>query len=229
MEGADSAELLARLMRPAKAVLVGEIHGTNEFPQLVTRAVTLATRRVRVLAGIELTATALSDRGCSPWTGPPDHHDGRASAAMAGLLDTLDPLSDVTVFSASPAAFCDEPPDAAMASAIAAEMARAPDAAVLVLLGNAHAATSPADGRADASPTGFRLRAAGVDVLSVLGIPSDGTFWGITEAHGSARVHRLIETPGRELADRYDRTMEIGQITASLPPSPWQHPPPRTA
>ncbi len=104
-----------------------------------------------------------------------------------------------------------------MAAVIMAEMARGPLEPVLALVGNAHAATSPSDVDAASRPTGPRLRVAGLDVVSVLGVPSGGTFWGVTEPFGSGSVQQLGEMAFQPLADRYDLAVEIGPVSAALP------------
>jgi hypothetical protein len=45
---------LSDLARPGNVLLLGETHGTNEFPRLVGELAALAAARVRVLVGLEI-------------------------------------------------------------------------------------------------------------------------------------------------------------------------------
>ena len=217
MHGPDPAELIASQMRPGRVLLLGEIHGTEEFPAIVARAVRQRVKRGAVLVGVELKIEQVTDVGGVSWRVAPHCQDGRTSAAMAGLLGALKDLVGVAAFSALPEANARQT-DAGMASVISAQTARSADAAALVLLGNAHASTLPSD-RFPSSPTGQYLRSAGVDVVSILGVPSGGTYWAITEFHGRGGVVRLGTVPSGHLTGCYDMTVEIGAVSASPPVS----------
>lgn len=101
-----SDEELAELIEPGAVVLIGEVHGTCQFPQLVGRLVELAVERgVAVLVGLEVPireqpaldaflagagepgdVTALT--ASSFWHRPRQYDDGRAGAGLVDLLVT---------------------------------------------------------------------------------------------------------------------------------------------
>lgn len=99
-----SDEALAELIEPGAVVLIGEVHGTCEFPQLVGRLVELAADRgVPVLVGLEvpineqpaIDAFLAGESGpgdvatltaSSFWHRRPEHDDGRAGAGLVDLF-----------------------------------------------------------------------------------------------------------------------------------------------
>lgn len=103
---AVSNEALAELIEPGAVVLIGEVHGTCEFPQLVGRLVELAADRgVPVLVGLEMPISEqpaidgfLAGEGgpgdvealtaSSFWHRPPEFDDGRAGAGLIDLFTT---------------------------------------------------------------------------------------------------------------------------------------------
>ncbi len=103
---AVSDEALAELIEPGAVVLIGEVHGTCEFPRLVGRLVELATDRgVPVLVGLEVPISEqpaidffLASEGgpgdvgaltaSSFWHPRPELDDGRAGAGLIDLFIT---------------------------------------------------------------------------------------------------------------------------------------------
>lgn len=101
-----SDKLLAELARPGAVVLIGEMHGTHEFPRLVGRLAEVALEQsLAVLVGLEVPASEqpaidafmASDGGPRNvaaltasvfWHRPPEHDDGRAGEGLAGLFAT---------------------------------------------------------------------------------------------------------------------------------------------
>lgn len=97
-------EALAELIEPGAVVLIGEIHGTREFPQLAGRLMELAVARgLPVLVGLEVPASeqpaidtfvgsdgspaaieALTASGF--WHRPQEHDDGRAGDGLIDLF-----------------------------------------------------------------------------------------------------------------------------------------------
>ncbi len=101
-----SDETLAELIEPGAVVLIGETHGTCEFPQLVGRLVELAVEQgLPVLLGLEVPISeqpvidAFLAGGGGPgevealtassfWHRPPVRDDGRAGAGLLDLFMT---------------------------------------------------------------------------------------------------------------------------------------------
>lgn len=102
-----SDDELSGLIEPGALVLIGETHGTREFPQVVGRLVELAVDRgLPVLVGLEVPLSEqpavdafLADAGIGPgdvdaltasyfWRRPPEHDDGRAGEGLIDLFTT---------------------------------------------------------------------------------------------------------------------------------------------
>lgn len=99
-----SDEALAELIEPGAVVLIGEMHGTHEFPRLVGQLVELAVGRgLPVLVGLEVPASeqpaidAFVGSDGSPaaiealtasgfWHRPQEHDDGRAGDGLITLF-----------------------------------------------------------------------------------------------------------------------------------------------
>jgi len=95
---------LSGLIEPGALVLIGETHGTREFPQLVGRLVELAVERgLPVLVGLEMPLSEqpviddfLAGAGQRAdldaltasffWRRPPEHDDGRAGDGLVDLF-----------------------------------------------------------------------------------------------------------------------------------------------
>ncbi len=101
-----SDEALAELIEPGAVVLIGEVHGTCQFPQLVGRLVELAVERgLPVLVGLEVPISeqpaidaflaGAGERGdvtaltaSSFWHRRPEYDDGRAGDGLVDLFTT---------------------------------------------------------------------------------------------------------------------------------------------
>ena len=97
-------ELMTGAIRPGGMVLIGEMHGTHEFPRLVGQLADLAVdRQLPVLVGLEVPSSEqgaidsfLAGPGGPPevealtasgfWHRPPQHDDGRSGQALVDLL-----------------------------------------------------------------------------------------------------------------------------------------------
>lgn len=99
-----SDKLLGELARPGAVVLIGELHGTHEFPRLVGRLAEVAVEKgLAVLVGLETPASeqpaidAFMASGGEPsdvaaltastfWHRQPAHDDGRAGEGLVELF-----------------------------------------------------------------------------------------------------------------------------------------------
>lgn len=157
--------LEASLFPPGAVVLFGEIHGTEEAPELfadVVCAALIEGRDVQVALewspehraaiqaylesdGSDEAREALYDT--DPWRR--DYQDGRTSRAMLELLEEIRVWSragfpvDVVGFDQRPAEGSDVTRDALMARRLAKLVQEHPSAVFLVLTGNIHARLAP--------------------------------------------------------------------------------------
>ncbi len=193
---------LEPLVRPAGTVLIGEWHGTNEFPRLVESLVALAIEReLPVVVGLELPCSEQPaiDRQAglesssidgSWWHRADDFQDGRSSRAMARLIDYLTSRPSVTTVamdgpwvapgSAIPMDYLhllEAPRDETMARHLLSAMDQDPGAVTFVLAGAEHVAVgSDASGR----PTlGRYVTQWHPRTVGLLGRSSGGTAWGL--------------------------------------------------
>lgn len=99
---------LTPLIKPGHIVMIGEWHGTNEFPLLIQAVVEAAVQRAMpVIVGLEIPCSeqATLDNLTDPdpagvdgswWRRSPEFHDGRSSAAIATLVAGLAQMDSVT-------------------------------------------------------------------------------------------------------------------------------------
>ena len=197
------------VLTPGRVVMLGEMHGTREFPEFDSTLACAAATRGPVSVGLELPQDEQSaldrylasegreaDRGAllaSPfWSRR--YQDGRTSAAMFSLLEDLRRLAQrtkrVTVFAMDTSTSAPRVPtvrEKAMADAVLAAHRKAPGAVVLTLTGNIHNRTSrgvPWD--PNYAPMGAIVVAAGVSVTSLDGVYSEGAEWTCTSAEDSS-------------------------------------------
>ena len=183
------------LLARAPVVLLGEMHGTSEFPAFVAQLACHAERLGPVMVALELPRDmqpALDAFAHEPseangkalfahemWT--KEYQDGRASLAMKALIEELAAQSahgqKVRLLA------IDEPSqpdvrDKAMADQLIAAHHGAPDAHIIVLTGNVHnRLTAGVPWDENYRPMGFELREAGVPVTSLHGTYGAGTAW----------------------------------------------------
>ena len=103
----EAVRATSELIRPGRVLLIGELHGTYEFPALVAGiAASAATKGLGILVGLEIPRSeqgridrflgsdgspdAIASMTESPfWHRPKEWDDGRSSIAMLNLLCTL--------------------------------------------------------------------------------------------------------------------------------------------
>ena len=237
---------LAELLVPGTVVLLGEIHGTNESPQFLTRAVCLALQRGHsVTVGLELPHTEaplvqeyLASSGAEAseqrllggafWQR--SYQDGRTSQAMLAVLQTLHayramglPVRVVLI---------DDPArssrDQVMRDQVVAALAAAPDDVMLVLTGNIHNRLTRGT-RWDAAyePMGYLLRQALPDqrLVSLNVAHQGGEAWvclsnapcGVQQLGGKGEAAAGVVLYEASARGAYDGHYHVGRLTASLP------------
>lgn len=236
---------LAALVGDERIVVLGELHGTNEFPAAVGDA---AEEVARSSSGLtvalewprddqSLVDTYLASEGSSGdraallsspfWA----FTDGRTSTSMLGLLERLRRLRDgggevhVVLFDIGrdlrlPPQELARERDRLMAELLT-EVARRDQRPVLVLVGNQHAKKS---GNEPPSMADHLVR-NGVDVVALNAVHGGGTAWVCTTdgcGERSMPGRHLADTPflaigGDSEGDGYDGVLYVPAITAAPP------------
>ena len=234
-------------LRPGVLLILGELHGTREVPQLVGRLVCQAVGLgAPVRLGLELPAAEqhrldgyLASNGGPAaretllagefWHQP--FQSGKGSAAMMELIEQVRRLAqaeeDVRLF-----CFDSQPPDRERRLADNLVKARAewPRATVIVLTGNVHSRTTkgvPWD--ADYEPMGLHLVRAGTRLTSLNLSSSGGTAWfctGNTAAECGEKPSRaeadrgseaFVELAAEPRTDGHHGIYYVGAVSASPP------------
>ncbi len=248
-----AVEGLAPLLEPGAVSLFGEMHGTTEAPAFVADVICglLAAGR-SVTVGLELPLgeeTALAaylDSKGSPqdrttflsrdfWQQP--YQDGRASAAMIGLIDSLRQMRhagqrlEVIVFDLATPASSSQARDRAMADRLRAAIEASSSDLFVVLTGNVHARVSRGTPWDEGYEPMAYLASKSLPARKWISLnlsSAGGTAWMCTSGEASdCKVHpipgrsrdrrRGIELGG-ELQDQpYHGTYYVGGLTASLP------------
>ena len=235
---------LEPLMRPRGVILIGEPHGTNEFPALVEAMVDKQLEAgMSVIVGLELPMTEELELGAvGPfWTRAPEFQDGRSSTAMADLVTTLadrqrrgDAVEMVAIDgpwvapgSSVPLDYLDlleQPRDELMATNLLSVMDRTPRACTIVFAGSMHTSTNGTAWRT----LGSILRPWFPILVSLMGQLTGGTRW-ILPTNGEpgfAAGVAPLDLPAGALwadqpgADGHHGYVNIGAVSAS-PPAGW--------
>jgi erythromycin esterase-like protein len=231
---------MGALVRPGRVVLLGEVHGTHEFPALVAAVAERAVAGgVPVTIGLEIPSTEqpavdayLDGRGGVAeltagtfWRRPPADHDGRASVAIVALLTGVrggraaGADLDVVAFDLgrSRSARQDDR-DAAMAAHLVDAARARSGGCVLVLAGNDHTrlTAEPELFGPDRLPMGWHLAQHLTDVVSLTGSTRGGTAWCITDPEAGGAVQELA--PSDQPAD-HPAFIDVGPVTAAPPVS----------
>lgn len=225
-------------------LLLGEIHGTVEVPELVGDLVCAAAARdLPVLLGLEIPEFEQSSlrrfvygeiNECELtagrfWTRP--FQDGRSSTAMADLLTRARDLRsrgasiEILAFDS-----WDDPNhrDRSMAESVLRELRTRKHHVAIILAGNLHTPTAGAgDGDGD-PPMGVYVRRTHADTLSVRIDFAGGSAWICTETCGpqplgaeGAEGRTLVLHDGPD-ASGVDGVIHIGAATAA-PPAERDH------
>jgi len=235
------------LLRQADILLLGEIHGTSESPQLVGQLACAALEQGHaVVVGLELPRTM--QEGIDTYLGGDgsreakielldddfwkrDYQDGRTSRAMMELIETLRVLrvDEQPIRIVAFDIVRREPDrDQAMALEISRVAADRRDDRLIVLTGNLHARLTRGRAPGGLEPMGFHLSllSPGREIASLNLTHSGGTAWictGGSAADCGARRMGGSEAPiGLELffdgrRENYSGRWHLGPITASPP------------
>ena len=232
------ADEIADLLKPGRVVLVGEQHGTNEYPKLIADVIDRVLTSVdEVIVGLEI---PLSEDVSTPSFGaffdrPPELLDGRSSTAMADLITHLATAEGARTVAmdgpwVGPGApiplehigLLDQPRDAVMAGRLLAEIDLVPKAPVIVLAGGEHT-------RVDRQQRtlGGLLFPWFPRLVSVKTLAPGGSAWTLT-ANGPG-IHDVVASPGLPIglewtsergADGFHGYLNVGPVSASPPLRP---------
>jgi hypothetical protein len=227
------------------AILIGDLHGTREIPAFVGALVTELVAREPVVLGLEIPKAEVpslddflgSDGGPAAreaalrdlwWHA--DRQDGRRSAAMFELIDTVRRLRargarvEVVYFDARGSDA--ETRDAAMASKLVAARQTSPDTALVVYVGNLHARRAETRERPGYTWMAMHLAKAGVVFTTLDPHYGAGSAW-VCEGRAAADcgAHYTggydTTTPGVHLEPSsdggYDGWFGVASVTASPP------------
>lgn len=217
------------LVHRAGMLILGELHGTQEFPRLVVDIVAAAAAKGSVVVALELSADAQPsvDRYMESTGTAEDRlalldspawntNDGRTSAAVVDLIEACRASrhQDRSLTVALVDVRGDERARAQESFAVRRDelmaerlLAVSANGSVVALLGNVHARLD--DDFVAAMPNGYQPAAALIKrcrtVVSLLGAHSGGTAWCVMDRGGApvADVHRVWgpdRGPGRFLA-----------------------------
>ena len=234
---ADLEPLLTR----RRVIMIGEPHGTNEFPALVAEMVDqLVASGTSVIIGLEIPMTEEVELGAvgSFWNRSAEFQDGRSSQAMADLVDQLaerrrngDPVEVVAMDgpwvapgSKVPLEYLDlleQSRDELMASNLLAVMDRTPRACTIVLAGSMHTSVNGSAWRT----LGSILHPWFPILVSLMGQLIGGERWllpGNGDAGHAAPVPELDLPAGALWADEpgsdgHHGYVNLGAVTASAP------------
>lgn len=221
------------IFAPGRVVLVGEVHGTREMPQLFTDLVCRAAQHDDVLVGFEYEPPIgeaieryLVSRGdrverarivASHIT----HGDGSASAALVDAFEALRRIAQSTgrvqVFG-----FRTAVNDAAYAANIEAAHRAHPHAVLLAYMGNSHAALQR-DPDDHSEPAGLLLKARSIDLRSVALDWTGGEAYILGPRGPGVYTDEPDHRAGRPLtvvpygSPAYDFAISVGRIHASCP------------
>ena len=238
-----------QVLAPGIAILVGEVHGTEQSPAFVSAlACNALWAGYSVTVGLEIpideggrvnsflaSAGAQADRDAllagAFWQSEP--HDGRSSVAMVALLDDVrtrrqagDPI-DVALLDDTG----DGDRDRAMAGHLAEAANANPEGIVIALTGNAHTMVQPPP---DADPGFAPMGQAATELLGsgrVVALDvtfSSGTAWVCTDTCGASTLQGTgpadpafaITLHLADASSGYHGEYSVGPITASPPAVP---------
>ncbi len=215
---------LKPLIRPGRIVMIGEWHGTNQFPQLVERIVAKAmAQQLGVIVGLEVPcseqpvldrlAYEQSTRAHGVWWQRADEfQDGRSSTAMANLVGVLTSLEPVTVVAmdgpwVAPGSavameylhLLEAPRDETMARHLLDAMDRNRKAFTVVLAGPEHVTVGT--DHAGRPTLGRYISQWHPQAVALLGRSSGGQAWGLRADEQSPESSEIAEldagfTPG---------------------------------
>ncbi|MGZ3447151.1 MAG: hypothetical protein ACXU88_15815 [Myxococcaceae bacterium] len=235
------------LLAARRLIVLGEVHGTQQAPEFVgALACRSASQGFPLAIGFELpqqdnpvlerylaSEGTPEDRqrylGTDAWRR--DWHDGRSSVAMLALIDQVRALrkagAEVGLFGVDDRSRTGDVRDAAMAEFIDVERRRMLDRAMIVLVGNLHAQTTPGKVTAGYLPLGARLETYGLRPVSLLMAYDSGTAWLCTlQEHLGCGVQQVRQWPPRSKSavltagDLATTAGGLGSVGSAVPDTP---------
>lgn len=236
---------LAPLVAQRSVVLLGEIPGTNELPQLVDLVVGRAIDQgLDIVVGLEIPMTENLHHGeVGPFfSRAPRYQDGRSTAAVAALVRRLAAryqelasansqrlevvaMDGPWVAPGSPVpldmlGILEQPRDQVMAANLLRAMDGLPKALTLVIAGPMHTRVD----HAAPQTLGRLISAWHPHAVALRVTPASGATWVLTEAGwGEERSLPTVDTPAGALwasspgADGHHGVLNPGLVTASAP------------
>ncbi len=235
----DVIDDLLPVLQRGQVLMVGEIPGTREFPQLIADlVVNVALDGQPVVVGLEVPFNEpLDGEQWGPfWTRDPSLADGRSSLAMAELVTTLadlrvagQPVTTVGLDGAwvAPGSSVDlsalgdleTPRDEAMAGHMLAAMDAAPKACGLVLAGREHTGVIRGSGTMGSIVTPWFPGS-----VALLGLTSGGEVLALTDdgprpqpITGDAGIGEGAVWSSDPGADGHHGFVNVGPVTAAEP------------
>ena len=235
----DAAQLLATQVGAHRLLLLGEMHGTREAPELMGRLATHYAQQGPVVVVLELSTSieaALqrymgSDGGVPArrelladayWHLPPEHSDGRRNYETINLVEQLRLLraqgKTVAVLAmdnpvGSPVD--SEARDQAMAQRIRTAFATLPaDGRMLVLAGGVHAMKAKPLFAPPEMQTPMGARLLDLDPYSAYTMGGDGSFWACIDGTCGPQIVRKQPVSSGEDGERaYDYRIALPEYT----------------
>ena len=222
-------------------IVIGEMHGSNEVPELFSDAVCRTAQSRRVVVGIEQPAfqqdtinTFLASDGgeaarrlfleAAMWNGP--MKDGRSSEAFFRLFERLRQMKAAGIIEGvvafQPTSFTAQPTPAEYERAMAEILlsAAGADATVVALVGNVHAMRTEVPFQGGYMAMAANLPKAETITLNVIG--NGGEYWNCTEGRCGANPYPNPPEPfprGVELSpDEAGPYSGVGTATTASPP-----------
>ncbi len=239
------APALTRTLKPGALLLLGEVHGTAQAPAVAERVVCAALQRGRSLTLFleipadeqpRLDAYQRSDggvaaqrslvRGSPFWDAPMEWQDGRRSAAMLALVDTVRRLReqgmtlDLIAFDALWGGSADR--DRTMADRVRAERARDPARVLITYTGNVHNMLELPRDMPPGLPPPMGTYLADLRPVSIdLRTDAGGAAWNCASQCGANPMQPMPAPRQRERRERPERAytdaVPLGPVTPSIP------------
>jgi hypothetical protein len=234
---AEAARLIQKEAAGHRLILIGELHGTRQVPELVARLVSEYSVHEPVLLGLEvptserpLIASFLASNGNPKarsvlqagafWRIEGVQHDGRRNFAVLDLIDKVRQLKasgrnvDILPYDNPPTRVVDsEQRDKAMANRLRDAFAGMPRGRLVVVSGNVHAMLErPDNAPAEMQdPMGSYLR--DLDPYSVDVTARAGESWACLQKCGPIPLHAPSLTSRRLDGGPYDLLIALPRLT----------------
>jgi len=236
---AEAVELIRKAAADHRLILIGELHGTKQIPELLAELISVYSREGPVLLGLEIPnseqaafARFLTSDGSASaqsillsgsfWQVADTQHDGRRSRDMVDLIKRVRDLRakglniDILLYDNEPSQTSNsEVRDKAMAGRIRDALATFPRGRFVVLAGNVHAmlerpSYAPAEMQ---TPMGAYLR--DLDPFAIDVSARDGEFWACMKQCGPVQVHPPVERSRQVDDGPYNLLVVLPRLTVA--------------